>query len=940
MATESAEESIERSLAWRRLAGALFPGDADAEADASDGAGEGLAAGDDAPLALDGFTILGVLGRGAMGTVYLARDELLGREVAIKVLAPGESDARRSQVLAEARALAQVSHPAIVAVYAVGERGPAIYIVMERVRGETLRRWQSAPGRRWRELLEVYLEVARGLQAAHERGLVHRDLKPENVLVDGEGRARIVDFGLARPAAQADAERPGEVAGTPAYMAPEQRQGAPPRPSMDQYSFAVALHEALYGALPGAVDSHDMSDRTSSSGAIGADAPPAIRAILRRALAAEPGQRWPSMLALRAALEGTLAATPAERARLLLLARVEASWIDGVLARPGDDAQELHFGPAEGRARPDLVDGGPTEPGHERLSIEAAAASAEGSLLLVGGLGSGKTTALLTLARAALRRARRDPTSPAPVVLGLASWAQASARRRLTLGEWVVAELRDKYGIPGRLAAAWIADDALALLLDGLDEVAPERRAACVKAIAEHRREHLAPLIVSGRTSVCEALAAAGHRLPLAIAVELGRLDPAQVEVILDRGGEAFAGLRAAFSADAALRELLCASPLLLDIAAQAFRGRPPAAIARGAGSREALGQRIWSAYVARALERRPLADGDAGRDFVRRLGWLARGLEREGAAELWIERMQPTWLEGQGERGLFAALAIAAAGLGAAAIIGALLGLATSAAIALPTAALAGLALAAFVAGSLGVARIRPLERLAWSWRAMVAGAGRASARGLLLGLAIAAIAALVWGRGASTSVAVAVFVANLVVYAGLFGVMLVVLAGLVGAAPSGSWRPNQGIRNAARNAGSVAAIVALALALPMLTMTAIVGAAAPESIFTAEAAPSPALREATAVWSRDPLRFVVAVELCIALTLGYVAGLLRGGFAVIQHGVLRFLLRGRLPLGLVALLEAASERALLQRIGGGYRFVHAGLREHLAGEAARSGA
>ena len=86
------------------------------------------------------------------------------------------------------------------------------------------------------------------------------------------------------------------------------------------------------------------------------------------------------------------------------------------------------------------------------------------------------------------------------------------------------------------------------------------------------------------------------------------------------------------------------------------------------------------------------------------------------------------------------------------------------------------------------------------------------------------AAIAALVWGRGASTSVAVAVFVANLVVYAGLFGVMLVVLAGLVGAAPSGSWRPNQGIRNAARNAGSVAAIVALALALPMLTMTAIV--------------------------------------------------------------------------------------------------------------------
>ncbi|MEZ4380897.1 MAG: serine/threonine-protein kinase [Nannocystaceae bacterium] len=926
MGDDRADASLERSLAWRRLAGALF-GEA------------GDASGDAAPLEIDGFVILGVLGRGAMGTVYRARDERLDREVAIKVLRVGDGDAavgERLVALAEARALAQVSHPAVVTAYAVGERGPWIYIVMERVDGETLGRWQRAPGRRWREIVAVYLEVARGLQAAHDRGIVHRDLKPDNVVVDGEGRPRILDFGLAQGYGGAAAARV-EVAGTPAYMAPEQRRGAPPAPTMDQYAFAAALHEALFGELPARAGAGAGAGEAREANAA-REAPAALRAALDRALAEAPERRWPSLRALGQAIERAVAAGPGERARLLLLDRVEASWIDGVLARPGDAAGELRFDRDRGRARPELVDarraGARAEvaaAAGDGASIAALAASGDGSLLLVGGPGSGKTTALLTLARAALRRARVDPTSPAPVVLGLASWAawvDAGPRRDAALRAWLAAELRDKYGIPRRLAAAWIADDALLLLLDGLDEVAPARREACVRALAEHRGEHLAPMIVSARTSVCEALAAADLRLPLGAAVELGPLAPAQVELLLSRGGEDFAGLRAAFAGDLELRALLVASPLLLDIAAQAFRGRPPAALV-GVGSSEELRRRIWSAYVARALERRPAAA------LERQLAWIARRLDAVGAAEIWIERLQPTWLERPVDRALFTAATLVATGLGAALLIGALLGLATSPAIALPTAALAGSALALFVGLTLGVGAIAPLERLAWSWRAMAAGIPRALGRGVLLALAIAAIAALVWGAGESTQLVVALFVGNLVAYAGLFGLMLVVLAGLVGAAPSPGWRPNQGIANASRNARMVGGIVAASVGAPMLAVTLLVGAASPEALLAAQAAPSDAFREAAAIWSASPLRFFVAVELCVALTLGYVAALLRGGFAVVQHAVLRLLLTGRgdLPRDLVGLLEAASERALLQRIGGGYRFVHAGLREHLAG-------
>jgi len=180
------------------------------------------------------------IGAGGMGAVYRARDTRLDRAVAVKVLRTGTP---------EARAAAAVEHPAIVAVYDVGTANGLHYIAMELVAGESLRSViaRGAPGEaRARELV---LELARGLAAAHARGVVHRDLKPENLIVARAGQLKILDFGLARvgDAAALDATEPSTLAGTAGYMAPEQARGEPTDARTDL--FAVGTPRACSGAM-------------------------------------------------------------------------------------------------------------------------------------------------------------------------------------------------------------------------------------------------------------------------------------------------------------------------------------------------------------------------------------------------------------------------------------------------------------------------------------------------------------------------------------------------------------------------------------------------------------------------------------------------------------------------------------------------------------------
>ena len=239
------------------------------------------------------------LGRGGMGMVYTARDSQLGRRVALKLVTPHLARNPGSQLalLREAQAMARITQPNVLTVYDSGTFGDAVFLVAERVDGDTLEAWLARP-RRWRVILEVFLQAARGLEAAHDAGLVHRDFKPTNVLVGRDGRVRVFDFGVVR---LADTSAPGrELAGTPLYMSPEQRRGDVADARSDQYAFCVTLHEALFGRLPGRA----ARERTTA-GTIDR-VPGWLRELVARGLQPDPDQRYPTTRAMIDAFEDRL----------------------------------------------------------------------------------------------------------------------------------------------------------------------------------------------------------------------------------------------------------------------------------------------------------------------------------------------------------------------------------------------------------------------------------------------------------------------------------------------------------------------------------------------------------------------------------------------------------------------------------------------------------
>ncbi len=266
------------------------------------------------------YEIVEPLGRGGMGMVYVARDDKLGRRVAIKLVNPSFAHHEHSQLglLREAQAMARITQPNVLTVYDMGMFDDAVFLAAELVDGDTLDVWLAEP-RRWRQIVEVFVQAARGLEAAHVAGLVHRDFKPSNVLVGRDGRVRVFDFGVVRFVDTVAAGR--ELAGTPLYMSPEQQQGEVVDARSDQYSFCVALHEALFGALP--------TPRAQASAAPrAADRTPGwLREIVQRGLARDPAKRFASMRELIAAIERGLG-----RRRRWLLAGVSGLAVSAAVA--------------------------------------------------------------------------------------------------------------------------------------------------------------------------------------------------------------------------------------------------------------------------------------------------------------------------------------------------------------------------------------------------------------------------------------------------------------------------------------------------------------------------------------------------------------------------------------------------------------------------------
>ncbi|MCA9972954.1 MAG: serine/threonine protein kinase [Anaerolineales bacterium] len=196
---------------------------------------------------IDRYEIQRELGHGGMGTVYLALDTYLRREVAVKVLNRQHiGTAGRPFLLAEARAAARLSHPNVVMVFDVGEQDDLPFIVMEYVPGQTL---AQAKPTRIDEVVRIGRQICAALRHAHAKGLVHRDVKPHNVLVSPEGVAKLMDFGLAW-ALDAQIDPDDSFVGTLSYVAPEQAAGGPITHAADLYAFGVLLYELATGTLP------------------------------------------------------------------------------------------------------------------------------------------------------------------------------------------------------------------------------------------------------------------------------------------------------------------------------------------------------------------------------------------------------------------------------------------------------------------------------------------------------------------------------------------------------------------------------------------------------------------------------------------------------------------------------------------------------------------
>jgi DNA polymerase III delta prime subunit len=611
----------------------------------------------------------------------------------------------------------------------------------------------------------------------------------------------------------------------------------------------------------------------------------------------------------------------AARNRQAMIQKVRSFWIKGVLEQSLYQVARIELGLAEQSdavERPwDMIVQQPErEPRHLAPGGQMVEVFDElgGAFLILGQPGAGKTTLLIELARDLLDRAEQDPHHLLPVMFNLFSWAA----RRNPLAEWLVDELNERYHVPRTVAQAWVDEDQLLLLLDGLDEVAQEHRETCVAAINTYRQEHgLMPLVVSSRVADYESL---GTRLHLSGALVVQPLTRGQVDGYLVHVGEPLAGMREALQSDVTLYELFD-TPLNLSIAAMAYRGMSATAI-QATGIAKAWRECLFSAYIDAMFRRRSRESRYTRVQTERWLSWLARQMVDHDQSAFFVEQMQPDWLSMRTQWRLVAwGLAIvfgllfgASGGLA----IGLISRLAYGPGIGLALGSLAGLVFGLDGGLDVGVSihdkHIRPAERLHWSWSAVRANSTTILVFGLVVGVIIGAAFGLVGGLSLGLGFGL--------VFGLVGGLSSVLVSGLVGGLVFGliasemdtRTRPNEGMLHSAQSGLVVGLVVGLGVGLVGGAIGGTAGSTAGGTI--------------------GGLVLALIFGLGSGPIFGLVGFLEIGGRACFQHLVLRLLLwrNGFAPLGYVRFLDYAAERIFLRKVGGGYIFVHRLLMEHFA--------
>jgi DNA polymerase III delta prime subunit len=599
------------------------------------------------------------------------------------------------------------------------------------------------------------------------------------------------------------------------------------------------------------------------------------------------------------------------------------------------------------------------------------------TLLILGEPGAGKTTTLLELTRDLVNRAEQGIDHRIPVVFNLSSWAD----EKQTVAEWLVKELNTKYQVPKQVGQDWVKEQQLLLLLDGLDEVKAERRDACIAALNAFQLEHSCEMVVTSRIKDYEALC---NRLNFQSAIYVRSLTLAQVRQYLDSAGSDLTGLRALIEEDAVLIEL-AKSPLMLNIMTLAYQGVAVEDLPKTELVEERR-QQLFDGYIERMFKRRVAERQYSKTQVMRWLTWLAQKMSQQSQTVFLIERLQPEWLDKTIYKWIYALIS----GLTFGSIVGLILGPAIGVIVnpigellkkpAISFGVIDGLRsglLGGFLLGLMfiplgrqlvkpitglifvvmnglvwlvfwrlkfgwdaglilgligGVAGvllwvllrnpINPTEILKWSWIDAKSKLIKGLAWGLCFGMVLGMILGLIDGLRLNITfedvsektldlINRSIILANrptIILILGLinavaFGLIFEGIGGLIGGLIGGMTGttietrtvPNQGIRQSAKNAMILALIgaVGLGLAAGLLGFPVLTG-----------------------------------------VMLGLLFGLFRAGEACFKHLILRLVLyfSGSIPWNYSHFLNYATDRIFLQKVGGGYIFIHRMLLEHFA--------
>lgn len=887
------------------------------------------------------------LGQGGFGKVFLAHDEQLpGHPICVvKQLNPIHTDALEAAKRLfnlEAETLYQLGeHPQIPRLLAHIEAAGELYLVQDYIPGQSLADEFAHGPMAVAQVIKDLQELLTVLTAVHNQQVIHRDIKPSNILRRQEpdqpaGPLVLIDFGAVK-ALQASPTPDLTVAiGSLGYMAPEQ-QAARPCFGSDLYSLGMVMLQALSGRHPISFDTPATCAR------VGVNVPQELAQFIDRLVHLDhrerygtagealrvfqslfdgsgaskvtseygptvlPTKPWPGKEADasgRLGFSGSTQPTSFDKSysqqtyrnRQALLNKVRRFWIEGVLDRSLHGQVLLNLGLEE---RPDAI-ALPWQityatPGQSPQPLPAGTqvshvfdAIGEGrTLLILGEPGAGKTTTLLSLTRTLLQQAAAHQRLP--VIFNLSSWLSGA------IAPWLVKELNSKYQVPQAIGRRWVDEQQLLLLLDGLDEVAPDCRTACVEALNQFHRDYGPEMVVCCRIRDYEQLS---QKLEFQAALYLRPLTDEQILAYLNRPEQGLTGLKSLLEKNAAIQDAttslmdLARSPLILNIMVLTYQGVSSDEILR-LGNNPHLRDyqyQLFDAYIQRMLTHRP---GQPLYSTAQIQGWLtslARRLVITSQTVFLIERIQPDWLEPELRRCYVAAL------WGSFFAIATLLGAQVLALDRL---------LLAVVLGSLicsrifGVHRITPAETLRWSWRQARNNLLLGLSLGPLIGWSLKVGFGFIFGDSAclrnGTCFANHSFIG--LAFGATMGLTFGLIRGLSGKRIGNTSRPNAGIWQSARNSTLFALVSMVTLYVPGV----LIG------------------NTKASFWAVTGLAF------------GFAAG---GGEALIKHILLRIILTlsGAMPWNYRKFLDYAADNIFLQKVGGGYIFMHRLLLEHFA--------